>query len=64
MPKSVSPFPFFLVFWGRGVGKIKVAWGGLKEKMKATQEGVQNSYMDYYKFFRPTPSDKYWLVPK
>ena len=19
--------------------------------------------MDYYKFFRPTPGDKYWLVP-
>ena len=35
--------------------------------MKATggggTGGVQNSYMDYYKFFRPTPGDKYWLVP-
>ena len=31
--------------------------------MKATQGGVQNSYMGYYEFFRPTPGDKYRLVP-
>ena len=33
--------------------------GGAQRKMKATQGGVQNSYMDYYEFFRPTPGDKY-----
>ena len=32
-------------------------------KNEGNPGGVQNSYMNYYKFFRPTPGDKYWLVP-
>ena len=63
---SIS-FSFF--FWGGGVGdrgvyeKFRLPWGGVQRKMKATQGGVQDSYMDYYKLFLPTPGDKYWLVP-
>ena len=61
---SVFFSSFFFGGGGGGCGKNSGCLRGVKRKMKATQGGVQNSYMDNYEFFRPTPGDKYRLVPK
>ena len=63
MPKLVSPFPFlsFFFFLGGGVQEEfrLLEGGGGSKKNEGNPGGVQNSYMDYYEFFRPTPGDKY-----